>query len=369
MSIKGNRVVNNTARKELTSRFDNTEFTALLEFSTRLGRNPLLVQASNGNTSIKLDGILWIKASGTWLEHALQEKNFVPVDLARAREAIRTHSVVPRIVGTVLSLKPSIETAMHVVLPHRVVAHVHSINAIAWAVRRDAPEHLAERLAGMRWQWVPYSASGAPLAGQIEKVLSYAPETDVFVLANHGVVVCGEDCAMVEALLFEMERRLEIHPRVSPEPEAALSAVISRSPEWCLPIFRGMHALATDSVSRTILKGGILYPCLAMFLGPKIRMLPHSVPLSRFAEYSNGRDGQRTFVIVEDAGVILNKQITVEQRATLVALARITQRIDESAPLRYLTPSEVTAILNEDQHAYQLTKESGNEASAAAHPS
>ena len=26
---------------------------------------------------------------------------------------------------------------MHAVMPHRVVIHVHSVNAIAWAVRRD----------------------------------------------------------------------------------------------------------------------------------------------------------------------------------------------------------------------------------------
>ncbi|HVA94040.1 MAG TPA: class II aldolase/adducin family protein [Candidatus Dormibacteraeota bacterium] len=354
--------------KELATRLDSAEISALVDFSTRLGRNPLLVQASNGNTSVKLGGVLWIKASGTWLEHAQWKGNFVPVDLEQAREAVRTRSVIFPVAGTDLSSKPSIETAMHAVLPHRVVAHVHSINTIAWAVRRDAPEHLAAHLAGLRWQWIPYSASGVPLARQIEKALSASPDAEIFVLANHGLVVCGTDCAAVEALLLEVERRLEVQPRVFPEPEPALSMVIARSPDWSLPVFRGLHALATDSFSRSILKGGILYPCMAMFLGVKTRMLPHSVPLSRFAEYANGSDGQRTFVIIEDAGVILHKQITLEQRATLVALSRITQRIDASAPLRYLTCAEVTALLNTDQHAYQMTAETGSEASAA-HPS
>jgi rhamnose utilization protein RhaD (predicted bifunctional aldolase and dehydrogenase) len=48
----------------------------------------LLVQASNGNTSIKLDGILRIKASGKWLSHANQEEVLVPVEPAEAREAV-----------------------------------------------------------------------------------------------------------------------------------------------------------------------------------------------------------------------------------------------------------------------------------------
>src|SRR5256885_4911447 len=66
-------------------------------------------------------------------------------------------------------LRPSIETAMHAVLRHRVVIHVHSINAIAWAIRVDGPGQLRERLAGLHWQWIPYTASGIPLARQIEK--------------------------------------------------------------------------------------------------------------------------------------------------------------------------------------------------------
>jgi rhamnose utilization protein RhaD (predicted bifunctional aldolase and dehydrogenase) len=46
------------------------------------------VQASSGNTSIKLDGTLWIKASGKWLAHA-NEETLVPIDLAALRENLR----------------------------------------------------------------------------------------------------------------------------------------------------------------------------------------------------------------------------------------------------------------------------------------
>jgi rhamnose utilization protein RhaD (predicted bifunctional aldolase and dehydrogenase) len=53
---------------------------------------------------------------------------------------------------------------MHAMLRHRVVIHVHSINAIAWAIRVDGPDQLKERLAGLHRQWIPYAASGIPLA-------------------------------------------------------------------------------------------------------------------------------------------------------------------------------------------------------------
>ena len=39
----------------------------LRDFSARIGADPLLIQAAGGNTSVKADGVMWIKASGTWL--------------------------------------------------------------------------------------------------------------------------------------------------------------------------------------------------------------------------------------------------------------------------------------------------------------
>src|SRR5271168_2059028 len=119
----------------------------LRSLSAKLGRDPLLVQAASGNTSIKINGTLWIKASGKWLADADQEEIFVPVNMA-------TMSA-----GGV-NLTPSIETAMHAVLPHRVVIHVHSVNAISWAVQENGAARLAERLAGLSWAWIPYVASG-----------------------------------------------------------------------------------------------------------------------------------------------------------------------------------------------------------------
>jgi rhamnose utilization protein RhaD (predicted bifunctional aldolase and dehydrogenase) len=133
-------------------------------------------------------------------------------------------------------LRPSIETAMHVVLRHRVVIHVHSINAIAWAIRLDGPDHLNERLTGLRWQWIPYAASGIPLAREIEKAVGAAPETDVLILGNHGLVVCGQDCHTAERLLWEVERRLAITPRRFPKPDTTVLAMIAVSRDGNSPM-------------------------------------------------------------------------------------------------------------------------------------
>ena len=70
--------------------------------------------ASTGNTSIKLEGFLWIKASGKWMSDALHEDILIPLDLAEVKEHVK-QKVDPaeRYNGA------SIKTAMHAVLPHR----------------------------------------------------------------------------------------------------------------------------------------------------------------------------------------------------------------------------------------------------------
>jgi ribulose-5-phosphate 4-epimerase/fuculose-1-phosphate aldolase len=354
VQFEGNRFVNLATQPKLSLRPQREEIASLLNLSTRVGRDPQLVQGSNGNLSLKLNGVLWIKASGKWLANAKQEEAFVPVELAVVKESLRRNVEIAQLYALGDQLRPSIETAMHAVLQHRVVLHVHSVNTIAWAVRRDGPSQLSERLAGLDWRWVPYISSGIPLAKKIEKLVSAAPETNVFILGNHGLVICGNDCEGAEALLDDVERRLAVIPRPSPEADAALLlAVLSGCSHWRFPDIPALHALGTDPVSRMILKGGVLYPCQAIFLGSRIPMLRFAVPLSRFAGYSNRKDGAPPYAIIEGGGVVVNEKINSAEYATLIGLMQIVQRVEEFAPLRYLTVTEIASILADGTNRYR----------------
>lgn len=327
------------------------ELASFRELSARVGSDPLLVQASNGNTSLKLDGILWIKASGKWLARANQDEVLVPVELAEVREAIEHGRDIGQCRVSKSEMRPSIETVMHALLSQRVVIHVHSINAIAWAIRLDGRKQLKTRLDGLHWQWIPYAASGIPLAREIEKAVAKAKETDVFVLGNHGLVVCGDDCVTAEKLLWKVERRLAVTPRSFPKPDTTVLGMIARFSRWQLPDFDPLHALATDLVSLRILKGGVLYPCQAIFLGQKMPLVPATVAVSKFRECLRGNDGP--FVVFETRGMMLNERITTAQRATLLGLVEVIQRTEESARVRYLNRMEVEKVLNYGAHGYK----------------
>jgi rhamnose utilization protein RhaD (predicted bifunctional aldolase and dehydrogenase) len=329
------------------------ELIALRELAAHLGCNRLLVQASSGNVSTKIDDILWIKASGKWMVHAEADDFLVAVRLARANRYLREDRTIPEATArSAGGVRASIETAMHAVLPQRVVVHVHSVNTIAWAVREDGPQQLSRLLHGLRWQWIPYLRSGNALAKKIGDVVSRCPQTDVLVLGNHGLVVCGEDCGSAEQLLADVEKRLAVEPRSAPDSNLARLGQSLPGPNWFIAPWAGIHALATDRISRRILSGGVLYPCQAIFL-------PDTIPLSAasFSSDPSALDreyGLRTFQLLEDHGVLCSTHMSPAEQQQFLGLANVVQRIDAAAPIRYLTTSEVDGVLHGEAESYRL---------------
>jgi rhamnose utilization protein RhaD (predicted bifunctional aldolase and dehydrogenase) len=324
------------------------ELQPLLEFTRRVGSDPLLTQASTGNSSAKRDGVLWIKTSGRWMADAMRDDILTPLDLAAVTECLR-QGVNP----VERYPRASLETAMHAALPHPVVAHLHCVNTIAWAVRTDAPIQLERRLEGLRWQWIPYRASGLPLAREIELALSACPDKNVFVLGNHGLVIGGENVKTVEDLLTEMRGRVAIPPRQAHPADYAALMEISRDSRWHLPDDNQVHALGTDLIAQAILAGGLLYPCQAIFSDSGTPDLFRAIPYQDLAGHWENRYCNRPFLIIEGCGVVVSESITPAELAMISGLVQVVQRVSASAPLRYLRDDEVEAISGQVTFRYR----------------
>jgi rhamnose utilization protein RhaD (predicted bifunctional aldolase and dehydrogenase) len=313
----------------------HAELQPLLELTQRVGRDPLLTQASTGNSSIKLDGVLWIKASGRWMANAERDDILIPLDWAEVVTGCLRQGIDP----AERYPEASLETAMHAVLPQRVVLHVHCVDTIAWAVRADAPALLRKRLDSLRWQWIPYVASGLPLSREIERAQQAAPDTNVFVLGNHGLVIAADDAETVGALLAEVRQRLAIPARTAHPADYAVLMEASNDSPWDLPDDDSLHALGTDPVSRSILAGGMLYPCQAIF--------------------SASQYGDPPFRIVDGCGVLVNKSITPAELAMLSGLVQVIQRLRSPDALRYLTRGEVAALSSHVTDRYRELSSAG----------
>jgi rhamnose utilization protein RhaD (predicted bifunctional aldolase and dehydrogenase) len=318
------------------------EYRALLRYSAAIGRDPALVQGAGGNVSLKREGVLWVKASGTWLARAETDAIMVPVHLAPLLAAIRADDVAAMenaaqftvAEANPAGLRPSIETTMHALLPHPVVVHVHCVETIAWACRVDAEAAVAPLLAGLRWAFVPYVRPGAPLARGILRRLAGDP--DVLVLGNHGLVVGGASTEVAATLVADVARRLRRRPRPVPPPD--LAALRREAPPgWHPAEDAAAHGTATDPASLAVARRGSFYPDHVIFLGPGIAERPGASPL----------------LVVPGAGVLLRADVSAGAAALARCLADVAARLDPSEPLTVLTRAEEEELLGWDAEKYR----------------
>ena len=330
------------------------ELEALRALSAQVGADPLLVQGAGGNTSIKRDGLLHVKASGTWLENALRAPIFTVLDLARARAIAEAggESFSGAVTDPGKALRPSIETPFHALLPQRVVIHVHSINAIAWSVQQGARDEVARRMAGVDWIWIDYARPGQPLTrALIEGIAGRSAAPDLIIFQNHGIVVCGDTCQQARARLLEVERRLR-REATRPVPafeRARLDAAVSRMGEaYEVPADHRLHALALDEEMLARAQGGALVPDHVVFLGDATRVLADGAPTGGAAP---------PYWLVPGAGVLVSRAISRGAYAMLQSWFEVLSRIPPDAALVHLGPADVSALGQMESEKYRQALE------------
>ena len=333
------------------------DLSGLRSMSARVGRNPLLIQGAGGNSSAKIEGVLWVKASGTWLQDAERTLIFLPLDLEKARQTFSAgeEKIAPLPFADVpAGLRPSIETSLHAFLPQAIVLHVHSVNAIAWCVRKEGPRLLDQRLAGLNWAWLDYCRPGLPLALEAAALARRQVAPDVLMLGNHGLVVAGADCAQVEALLAEVEHRLGLDLRPSPAPRVEALGGLAKSSPYRPAASAVVHGVATDPERLAIAGAGSLYPDHVVFLGPAVRVLgdqERPAAIARKAEEEG--HPPPALLLAPGCGALLRSDLPPEAVALAECLGEVLARLSEGAAVSYLGAAEEQALLGWDAEKYR----------------
>jgi len=328
------------------------ELQTLRQVSARVGSNMHLVQGAGGNTSIKQRDVLWVKASGAWLAEAEKRDIFVPVDLPGALRALEQGIEKMPVADPAATLRPSIETSLHALLPHRVVLHVHAVNTIAWAACVGVEDEITLRLQGLSWACVPYRRPGLPLSQVVAEVTAQR-KPDVLILGNHGLLVGADDCTAAEALVHEVERRLHLPARPAPAGDrAALDAVCQgtdyrAADDLC-------HRLATDPHCLATVTAGSLYPDHVVFLGPAMRTLAQEERVADVVAASQAANlPSPVALLVPGAGAIVRSDIQPGAEAMLTCLALVAERLPADAKISYLPEEEERALLDWDAEKYR----------------
>jgi len=323
---------------------------SLKKISELIGNNVDLVQGAGGNTSLKDGNTLWVKASGCWLSDAMSKDIFVPVNLNNVLDSINNGDIKNISPINNSSLRPSIETTLHALMPQKYIIHVHAVNTLSIAVLSNGKQYIEELLKGLNWAWVPYAKPGIELARAVEKELKNNNKVDVVILANHGLVVGDNNIEEALDLVKNIEKKI---CRISRKNFAHLNnknnliSIVNNS-QYRLVKYSVANLIAYDKLALEIINKRALYPDHIVFLGVR--------PIKNLS-IENFKDTLKILndnvVIVHDFGVIVKKDIGENSELMLYCLANVLLRLQPNDELRHLSPNDEMQLMDWDAEKYR----------------
>ncbi len=181
----------------------------LIAISQEYGRNKELTIASGGNTSVKNNEVMHVKASGFELGK-IGEEGYVAMDrilldklkikkyseIDAEREAEVKSDLLKSRLHPELNQRPSVEASVHHAVKYKFVVHMHPtiVNAVTCAKKAQKS---IEDLFGNEVVFVPYITPGYILYKEIENLNDkyhaiHGKYPQVFFLQNHGLFVGAE---------------------------------------------------------------------------------------------------------------------------------------------------------------------------------
>lgn len=185
----------------------------LVDYSRKYGSDPELVLAGGGNTSMKENGVLYVKGSGCALS-SIKAENFVAMDMKKLlaitekvyptgdseREAAFLKDVSEAKLPGEEAKRPSVEALLHALFPQRYVLHLHPALVNGLTCGKDGKEIAAKLFPNVLW--VDACKPGYTLAKLLSDKISSSVNT--VLLQNHGVFFAAETPEELASLLENM---------------------------------------------------------------------------------------------------------------------------------------------------------------------
>jgi len=196
----------------------------LIQISRNFGKNTEYVIAGGGNTSLKDENVLYIKASGISLS-TIDEGGFVKMsrkglELIEERKYPensyeREQEVKADLAAAVIGdqqLRPSVETSLHNLINYRFIVHTHPTLVNGLMCSNDAESETGKKF-GNKALYIEYTDPGYILFKAVqEKVKEYmkafnqAPK--IIFLQNHGIFVGADTIDEIQELYAYVEERI-----------------------------------------------------------------------------------------------------------------------------------------------------------------
>ncbi|EEW25257.1 bifunctional aldolase/short-chain dehydrogenase [Rhodobacter ferrooxidans] len=237
----------------------NARDLALRVYTSRLiGQNPDLVLHGGGNTSVKLverdlygDAVEVVHIKGSGRDLAVIDAAGLPAmrmaPLLRLRQlSALTDAEMVNVQRTNLidssGPNPSVESLLHVWLPHKYIDHTHATPFLVLANLPEA-EAACREIFGQRLALVRYVMPGFGLAQATEAAALAHPEAEALLLRNHGHVTWGQTAkASYDRLIAQCNEVSAWLADRRPAPLLPVAALPEAQVNSLLPALRGAIA-------------------------------------------------------------------------------------------------------------------------------
>jgi rhamnose utilization protein RhaD (predicted bifunctional aldolase and dehydrogenase) len=254
-------------------------------------------------------------------------------------------------------LRPSIETLLHVLMPHKIVVHLHPVEMLSHLVRSNQKEAIARYIGQeVNWIYVDYAKPGADLAEAVSHQLVNAPATDVIFLGNHGVLIGGEDIKEISLTLNRLTSAL----KTDTAPYSALHAAQSSEVPYALTGYQicadlQLNQLALDErLAKRLRTSWALYPDHVVFLGAEPVILDAFTQPSELEHVSLTKP---PFIFVIGHGIYESNDVTLAQKSQLRCYYDVVIRQPTDGTLTTLSQKQVFDLVSWESEKHRVSQD------------
>ena len=335
--------------KELYSNFNliNNELVNFKNISKYCGERFDLVQAGGGNTSVKVNNLMFIKASGYNLTNIDTFNGYVVIDNELLLNDIHNNSVREVTKYNYIGNKrASIETFMHSILKKYTI-HLHPVQINRVLISSNATDIIKQIYpSGLI---IEYLTPGIKVSNQIMNV--YNNENVIFLL-NHGIIITGDSINEIYEIVNDVLHTFESYQKISYD-KYKFTNEISKTINSTFGI-DNISYLCQDEIIREYLnnkyhlfKEKITFPDSLIYCGVKILF-----GINNILQYKELYD-EYPKVIIENSYIYINshsltkcKEIEEVLKSNLIILDSDFQKV-------YLSNEEICFLNNWDAEKYR----------------
>ncbi len=319
---------------------------SFIDITEKVGKDINLVQGPGGNISYKDNGYMYIKASGTKMSDVKKKNIFVKTNYKKILSAISNEDLDPvkNSWEEDNGIRPSIETSMHAIMPHKFVLHVHCVNTLSWIVQKNYPNKLNSILKGENWSSVPYRKPGICLSKEIKKVIDQN-KSDIILLSNHGIVAGADTPEKVYGLIKRISQKLYLGELGNNKINVTNFNNYLLSEVYKLPRFEYVHQIAFSRKHTLIATKGTLFPDQIVFLENGIVIINN---VKDFKNLLKLRRNNLPVILIPNIGILVPNDFNEVNENILLGLSMIISRIPINSSIKYLKKREIDELLNWD---------------------